>query len=98
MWEAYKKGFKSWLQLEKSLADNSVEAYLRDIDKLTEYMLTVDDKKTPKQVELKDLEKFVQWVAELGMTPTSQARIISGLKSFFKYCLIEQVTTIDPTF
>ena len=98
MWEAYKKGFKSWLQLEKSLADNSVEAYLRDIDKLTEYMLTVDDKKTPQQIELKDLEHFVQWVAELGMTPASQARIISGLKSFFKYCLIEQVTTIDPTF
>ena len=98
MWEAYKKGFKSWLQLEKSLADNSVEAYLRDIDKLTEYMLSVDDKKTPQQVEFKDLEKFVQWVAELGMTPASQARIISGLKSFFKYCLIEQVTTIDPTF
>ena len=97
MWEAYKKGFKSWLQLEKSLADNSVEAYLRDIDKLTEYMLTVDDKKTPKQVELKDLEKFVQWVAELGMTPTSQARIISGLKSFFKYCLIENIITKDPS-
>ncbi len=98
MWEPYKKGFKSWLQLEKSLADNSVEAYLRDIDKLTEYLLTVDDKKTPQLVELKDLEKFVQWVAELGMTPASQARIISGLKSFFKYCLIEQVTTTDPTF
>jgi integrase/recombinase XerD len=98
MWEPYKKGFKAWLQLEKSLADNSVEAYLHDIDKLTEYMLTVDDKKTPQQVELKDLEKFVQWVAELGMTPASQARIISGLKSFFKYCLIEQVTTTDPTF
>lgn len=98
MWEAYKKGFKSWLQLEKSLADNSVEAYLRDIDKLTDYMLTVDDKKTPQQVELKDLESFVQWVAELGMTPTSQARIISGLKSFFKYCLIEQITTVDPSF
>jgi integrase/recombinase XerD len=98
MWEPYKKGFKAWLQLEKSLADNSVEAYLRDIDKLTEYMLTVNDKKTPQQVELKDLEQFVQWVAELGMTPSSQARIISGLKSFFKYCLIEQVTVTDPTF
>ena len=53
--------------------------------------------KTPQQVTLKDLEQFVKWVAELGMTPSSQARIISGLRSFYKYCLLEQITTTDPT-
>ncbi|MBP6023963.1 site-specific tyrosine recombinase XerD [Ferruginibacter sp.] len=96
MWDAYKKGYKAWLQLEKSLAANSVEAYLRDIDKLTLF-LSEKETKTPQQVTLKDLERFVKWVAELGMTPSSQARIISGLRSFYKYCLLEQITNNDPT-
>lgn len=97
MWEAYKKGFKAYLQLEKSLANNSVEAYLTDIDKVTTYLQILNDLKTPEQITLKDLEKFVQWIAELGMTATSQARIISGLRNFYKYCLVEQITTTDPT-
>ncbi len=97
MWEAYKKGYKAWLQLEKSLADNSVGAYLHDIEKLTTYLLDKDDLKKPGDITLKDLEKFVQWIHELGMTPTSQARIISGLRSFYKYCLLEQVSNTDPT-
>jgi integrase/recombinase XerD len=96
MWNAYKKGYKAWLQLEKSLADNSVEAYLRDINKLTDF-LTATKVKTPEEVTLKDLEEFVKWVAELGMTASSQARIISGLHSFYKYCVLEHITTTDPT-
>jgi integrase/recombinase XerD len=95
MWQVYKKGFKAWLQLEKSLSDNSVQAYLRDIDKLETFL--TESKKAPKDVNLKDLEAFVKWIAELGMTATSQARIISGLRSFYKYCLLEQITTTDPT-
>jgi integrase/recombinase XerD len=97
MWEPYKKGFKAWLQLEKSLADNSVEAYLHDIDKLTAYLQHIQNLKTPGQVELKDLEGFVRWIHELGMTPASQSRIISGLRSFYTYCLLEQVTDTNPT-
>lgn len=97
MWEAYKKGFKAWLQLEKSLADNSVAAYLRDIDKLTAYLQAAEKMKTPQDVELADLEAFVKWISELGMTASSQSRIISGLRSFYHYCLLEQVATIDPT-
>ncbi|RYG31028.1 MAG: tyrosine recombinase XerD, partial [Chitinophagaceae bacterium] len=76
MWDSYKKGFKSYLQLEKSLADNSVEAYLRDIDKVTQYLQEVSKLRTPAELELKDLQHFIRWVAELGMTPASQARII----------------------
>jgi len=97
MWEAYKKGFKGYLQLEKSLSENSVEAYLHDIEKLTTFFQEINNLKTPNQVELKDLETFIKWISELGMTPGSQARIISGLRSFFKYCLLEQIITIDPT-
>jgi integrase/recombinase XerD len=97
MWDGYKKGYKAWLQLEKSLADNSVEAYVHDIQKFTDFLQASDLKKAPQEVELKDLEKFVQWIGELGMTASSQARIISGLRSFYTYCLLEQVTTLDPT-
>lgn len=97
MWEAYKKGFKAWLQLEKSLSDNSVEAYLRDIEKLTQFFLATNDVKAPSEVTLNDLQQFLKWVNELGMTATSQARIISGIKSFYKYCLTENISTDDPS-
>jgi integrase/recombinase XerD len=97
MWEPYKKGFKAYLQLEKSLSGNSVEAYLRDIDKLTQYLQEASAVKSPPDIALKDLQAFVKWIAELGMTPSSQARIISGIKAFYKYCLTEQIISKDPT-
>jgi integrase/recombinase XerD len=97
MWEPYKKGFKAYLQLEKSLSDHSVDAYLRDIDKLTTFLEETANKKTPSNLTLKDLEKFLKWIAELGMTPSSQARIISGIRAFYKYCLLENISTSDPT-
>ena len=114
MWEADKNGYKAHLQLEKSLSDNSVEAYLHDIELFTAWMQDINEMKSPQQVELKDIEAFVRWISEkgnskqskakvkpanikTGMLPGSQARIISGIKSFFKYCLQEQIITIDPT-
>jgi integrase/recombinase XerD len=97
MWEIYKKGYKAYLQLERSLSDNSVEAYLRDVEKLTEYLLATNQTKPPGEIELKDLQQFVRWIGELGMTATSQARIISGIRGFYHYCLIEQITTNNPS-
>ncbi len=97
MWEPYKKGFKAYLNLEKSLASNSVEAYMRDIDKLTGFLQQKKNLKAPADVTLKDLQKFVQWITELGMTPSSQARIISGLRGFYKYCISENISNTDPT-
>ena len=97
MWDSFKKGFKAWLQLEKSLSDNSVDAYLQDIDKLTAFLELHELKKSPSDIDLKLLENFVKWIHELGMTATSQARIISGLRSFYKYCLLEQISEKDPT-
>jgi integrase/recombinase XerD len=96
MWDAHKKGYKAWLRLEKSLSENSVEAYLRDVQHLTDFLQLTDDLKTPDAVVLKDLENFTKFIHELGMTNTSQARMISGLRSFFKYCLIEEIVNIDP--
>jgi integrase/recombinase XerD len=97
VWEPYKKGFKAYLQLERSLSPNSIEAYLNDIEKLTSYLQDKGELMNPSEVKLTDLQKFVQWIAELGMTPTSQARIISGIRTFYKYCLLEDISSVDPT-
>ncbi|HEY4107582.1 site-specific tyrosine recombinase XerD [Puia sp.] len=97
MWEPYKKGYKAWLQLERSLSDNSVQAYLRDIDKFTQYLQTAGTLKNPDAVELKDLQQFLQWIAGIGLNAASQARILSGIRSFYKYCFIEQIVRKDPT-
>jgi integrase/recombinase XerD len=97
VWEPYKKGFKAYLQLERSLSENSIEAYLNDIEKLTTYLQVEGHLKNPSDLKLPDLQKFVQWVAELGMTSTSQARIISGIRTFYKYCLLEDISPVDPT-
>ena len=97
MWDSYKNGFKAWLQLEKSLSDNSVWAYLRDIDKLIGFLQASHELKSPADVTLKELQRFINWIASLGMTAASQSRIISGIKSFYKYCLLENICTADPT-
>src|SRR5450631_3771966 len=97
MWTAEKKGFKAWLQLEKSLSDHSVEAYLRDIEKLTQFMAIHYSSSALEQIILSDLQSFLKWIGGLGMTASSQSRIISGIRSFFKYCLQENLIKKDPT-
>ncbi|HRD57976.1 MAG TPA: site-specific tyrosine recombinase XerD [Ferruginibacter sp.] len=97
MWEPYKKGYKAWLQLEKSLSENSVEAYLHDIEMLCNFLESNNQKKSPSEINLKDLENFIRSINELGLSVASQARIISGLRSFFKYCLLEDILKTDPT-
>ena len=97
MWQVYKKGYKAWLQLEKSLSENSVQAYLHDVKHLTDFLALTNPQQKLTEIDLKDLEKFTKYVNELGMQHASQARIISGIKSFFKYCLIEEIVSIDPS-
>jgi integrase/recombinase XerD len=97
MWHVYKKGFRAYLQLEKSLSENSVEAYIRDVDKFTQFLSINNSDIIPGDIKLQHLEKFLKWIGELGMTPSSQSRIISGLRNFYKYCLQEQISKTDPT-
>lgn len=96
-WNIYKKGFKAFLQLEKSLSGHSVEAYIRDIDKLANFLQPYPEIHTPADIQLSHLQSFIQSIGALGMAATSQARIISGVKAFFKYCLIEQICSVNPT-
>lgn len=94
---SYIKGYKSFLQLEKSLSKNSVEAYLHDIEKLQQYFAVSEQNISLENINLKHLQYFIKWIHELGMTTTSQARIISGLKSFFSYLVLEDIIKINPT-
>lgn len=97
MWASYKKGYLYWLQLERSLSDNSVSAYLADLEKFISFLQMDFAGITPATVTLKELQAFLKTINELGLSAGSQARIISGLKSFFKYCLIEEIIAADPT-
>jgi integrase/recombinase XerD len=97
LWDSYKKGYKAWLQLEKSLSDHSVSAYLSDLEKLTQFLQSASLQLSPKDVTLKHLQKFTAFLNELGMTATSQARIISGIRSFYDYCVAENIVENDPT-
>ena len=97
MWEVYKKGFLVHLQLEKSLSMNTIQAYGLDLEKLIQFIEIKGEKKGPDQITLQDLQEYIKWIAELGMSERSQARIISGIKSFYKYCLQEEIIKKDPT-
>lgn len=97
MWQPYIKGFKAYLQLEKSLSAHSIEAYLHDIEKLTQFLQARQQLIAPAAVSLDLLQEFIKWIAEMGMSPASQARIISGIKAFFKYAVIEEIVPIDPS-
>jgi len=95
--QSYIKSFKTYLTLERSLSGNSVDAYLTDIDKLFQYFKYIDKPFVIKQINNSDLKSFISWINELGMLPSTQARIISGLKSFFGFLLLENLIDVDPT-
>jgi len=97
LWQSYIKGFKAYLQLEKSLSPNSVEAYQRDIEKLTQFMEYHQINVQPDKLTLHQLQDFLKWANNLGMSPRTQSRVISGIKAFYKYLILENVITINPT-
>lgn len=97
MWQSYLKGFKAWLQLEQSLSDNSVQAYLRDVGLLERYLVATGQLLPPAAVTLTTLQQFLEYLSRFELAVASQARIISGLRSFFKYCLLEQLIQKNPT-
>jgi integrase/recombinase XerD len=79
------------------LSKNSIEAYLHDIEKLQQYLAISQQTILLDAINLKILQNFIHWIHELGMTATSQARIISGLKSFFNYLMLEDIIQSNPT-
>jgi integrase/recombinase XerD len=96
-WQSAIKGFRAYLKLERSLSENSIEAYSRDIEKLYQFSDIQIIKLKPETITLNNLRDFIGWVVELGMIPSSQARILSGVKSFYKYLLMEDMIKSDPS-
>ncbi|WP_022823493.1 site-specific tyrosine recombinase XerD [Hymenobacter norwichensis] len=96
-WSITLRQFEGYLQLEKSLSANSVEAYVRDVGKLRYFLEIRHLPNNPKEVTTVLLREFLDWLGELGMTATSQARTLSGIKAFFSFMIMEDLLTLDPT-
>jgi len=96
-WHAAREGFVNYLKLERSMANHSVDAYLRDLDKLQHYAESKNPMLSPEVIQMDDVEDFLSWLQQFGLEERSQARILSGIKAFYKYLLIEELIQINPT-
>jgi integrase/recombinase XerD len=96
-WPITIRQFEGYLQLEKSLSGNSVEAYVRDVQKLRHFLEIRHLPNSPKEVTPGLLREFLAYLGELGLSATSQARILSGIKAFFSFMIMEDLLTHDPT-
>ena len=96
-WESEIREYKNYLKLERGLSGNSIEAYLRDIAKLQQYCDNDSTSIGVEQVSTVDLTAFLVTLNQVGLSAHSQARIISGIKGFYKYLLSEKKITADPT-
>ncbi|HNU48258.1 MAG TPA: site-specific tyrosine recombinase XerD [Bacteroidia bacterium] len=94
---AYLNGFSAYIKLEKSLSANSNEAYMHDVELLYEFLLETHPEKNVEKLTLDHLQEFIQWINERNLSARSQARIISGVKAFYKYLLLENIISDDPT-
>lgn len=96
-WPAALNHFRTYLLLERSLSANTLEAYVSDVQKFVRYLEIEGLERMPLQVRQDDLERFVHWVNKLGLEASSQARLISGLRAFYKFLLVEDLLDDDPT-
>ena len=96
-WNLTLREYEGFLKLEKGLSANSVEAYLRDVIKLREYLEIEQVDAKPQEITHDHLYGFLVWLSKQGLSATSQARILSGLKAFFRYLLLEDQVDKDPT-
>ncbi len=96
-WNDAIQDFRHFLKLEKGLSVHSVEAYERDIRKLVSYIEMAELSLKPEDVDSNLLQQFIQWIGDSGLNARSQSRIISGIKAFYKYLLLEEEIKSDPT-
>jgi integrase/recombinase XerD len=94
-WEKSIKGFKSYLQIERSLSDNSVQAYIRDIKKFASYAIPLGLNEL--KISRKNISDFLTELKKDNISARSQARIISGIKAFYKYLIMEDYIKFNPT-
>ena len=94
-WETSIKGFKSYLQIERSLSDNSVKAYTRDVKKFANYAIPLE--LSELKITRENISNFLSEIKDEGISARSQARIISGIKAFYKYLIMEDYLKVNPT-
>lgn len=95
-WHSVIQGFKAYLMLERSLSKHSVEAYLMDVEKLYQFAQTLPEPPSPSDITPDQMDAFIRWLHEFGLDVRTQSRILSGLRAFYKYLLIEELTDTDP--
>lgn len=93
-WLDHIKNFKNYLKLERGLSGNSVESYVRDAEKLFQFC---GETKHIASLKDEDIHNFLVFLNDLGLSATSQARILSGIKAFFEFLFIEKLISSDPT-
>ena len=96
-WSSYQKGFKAYLRLEKSLSVHTIAAYMADVAKLESYAMSQQPAIGPLGIVLSDLEAFVSWLQQFMISDQTQARVLSGIRAFYKYLLMEDLIADDPT-
>ncbi len=96
-WQISIKGFQSFLKLEKSLSRNSIVAYTEDVERLVQFLAEKKYDLNPDKIEHKHLIGFIGWLNEKERSATTQSRVISGIRAFYKYLLLENLITKNPT-
>jgi integrase/recombinase XerD len=97
MWEIHCKQFLNYLKIERSLSSNSIEAYHHDVILLQQFAALKLNSISPLKISTRHLRQFIEYINELGMSAYSQARILSGVKAFYKYLVYEELIENDPT-
>ena len=96
-WNVYIRGYQNYLQIEKSLSKNTVDGYCRDIKKLNNFFNGNDDKKKIEDVNYQDFQKYLSYLNDLKINARSQSRVISSMRSFFKFLILEKIIKENPT-
>ncbi|MCK5847545.1 MAG: site-specific tyrosine recombinase XerD [Bacteroidales bacterium] len=96
-WTESIKAFEGYLRIERGLSENSVESYVRDVNKLAQYVELEKESILPEELFLKDLQNFIQYISELGIEASSQARLISGIRAFYRFMILSGAMKTDPS-
>ena len=95
-WKVALSGFQSYLMYERGLSEHSIMAYVRDVEKLRQYFELIERPIIPTTVKAEDLRQMLMWMAEMGLEKSSRARILSGIRAFYKYLLVEDQMDDNP--
>lgn len=97
IWSDYQESYRNYLRLEKAVSMNTIDAYCKDLQKFLDFVKKGKGDVEPADVKQADVRKFIDLINENGMSASSQARILSGIKSFFKYLVAHDILETDPT-